>query len=149
MVPWVLALSSLADVGCGVQCGDISLSGSAFMTVALPPQSQVTPPETFVISSPVQATGTIDQFDQATPSHPGESTVWATVHQDASDARTLYIYWMFLDLDHNAPPGDQFVATVTDATGNVTGQSVETGIYRWMAADGCAPGHWVSEGLAY
>jgi len=118
------------------------------MTVDLPPQSQVTPPETFVISSPVQRTGTIDQSDQPMPNAGSGSDFWASIHQDASGARTLFITWTFLDLDQSSPPGDQFVATVTDAAGKLTGQAAETGTYRWMAANSCVPGHWEFEGLA-
>jgi hypothetical protein len=96
----------------------------------------------------VQGTGTIDEFGQTKPNGASGSSFSGSVYTDASGARTLFIHFAFLDVEQNSPPNDQFVATVTDAAGKVTGQAAETGTYRWMAADDCVPGHWEFEGLA-
>lgn len=138
-VALVLALSPLAASGCGPTCGDVSNAGNAYVAVHLLPQSDVTSPESIVVSSPVQMTGTISAYGQVKVNR---STLSAAISPDANGGRLLLIDWSFVDLDHNSPPSDQFDATVTDAAGNVTGQEAATGEFVWVAADGCEPGHW-------
>jgi hypothetical protein len=134
---WTLALLPLATSGC--QPGDCPggvPDGVAGIILHLPPESTVTPPETLVVSSPVQLTATL-------PPAPATGWTWlqwtagnalsasATLAREDTGARVLSIEWEFEDGDPDAPPNDQFDATVTDTTGKVTGQIMMTGQYTW------------------
>jgi len=153
MLMLAFALSSLAALGCGVSCGDVSPveDGFAYISIHLPPESAVTPPETVVVSSPFYTTGTIrplnldagaSTFIVLTTGNPLPSPS-GSIYQEADGDRLLLINWTFEDGDASSPPSDQFDVTVTDAAGKVTGQLAQTGNYTWTPRMTCEQsGHW-------
>ena len=149
------AAVSLTASGCGDSCGDIVPvgNGSAAIEMHLAPESAVTPPETVVVSSPIDALGEI-------PASNGDAGVWTPfllygsspglvgnpsgyISKEASGDRLLSIGWTFVDGDANSPPAGQFDVTVTDAAGTVTGRFGQTGRYTWTPRMTCEQsGHW-------
>ncbi len=140
MLVLAFALSSLAHLGCGVSCGDVGGVGygSATISMHLLPESDATPPETVVVSSPFHIIGTLP------PVNPDAGT-WTSfvlvtgnplvftspsgaVFQESSGDRLMGIRWDFEAGDASSPPSDQFDLTVTDAAGKVTGHFAQRAI---------------------
>jgi len=149
-----VVLSPVAAIGCQPSCGDVSLmgNGSVGIELHLTPESDVTPPETVMVSSPVQLSGTLP----TAPANPNTSfTVmnaspsiplypFGAVLLEPGGQRELFLGWTFEDGDPTSPPSNnQFDVTVTDAAGKVTGRLSQTGQYTWHPAMVCQKsGYW-------
>lgn len=145
LVVLALATGSLEALGCGVPCDDSSPAHEfVFITMHLPPLSAVAPPETVVVSSPIQASGTlpVDGDFTLAPRNP-PTNPFGTVSMDSDGTRLLQISWNIMDADASSPPNDQFDVTVTDAGGTVETTLAQTGQYIWNPPGQCnQSGYW-------
>jgi hypothetical protein len=146
LVTLALGLFSLAVEGCGTKCGDVSQTGTSGIVLHLPPESMVSPPETIMASSPMQISGTISGNNDLSLDNAASFKSSLTRDPNALDPssamRTLSISWTFVNIDQNNPPNDQFSATVTDASGNVSGQVTKTSKDNWIGPTACQSGYW-------
>jgi hypothetical protein len=145
------AVGSLDALGCGVPCDDSYPAHEfVFITMHLPPLSAVAPPETVVVSSPIQASGTlpIDGYFNLAPRN-SPTNPFGSVSTSSDGTRLLQLSWNLMDADASSPPDDQFDVTVTDAAGTVEANLAQTGQYIWNPPGECNPsGYWSGPDVA-
>lgn len=137
-----ILLTSMAGLGCdiGQSCSAVYAPSGAFLTLHLPPQSDVAPPETLTVCrEPDCATAALPAALPPTmladfvTSRPEVTGTLAVV---AGNVRLINISWILQSGDINsADPRNDYMVTVTDATGATTGQL--SGEVTYVHSEGC------------
>jgi hypothetical protein len=137
-----ILFTSIAGVGCdlGQSCSADYAPSGAFLTLHLPPQADVTQPETLTVCrEPDCATATLPialsptmvaNFTTSRPEVTGTLTVVA------GNVRVVEISWILQNGDVNsADPRNAYMVNVTDAAGVTTGQL--SGEVTYAHSEGC------------
>lgn len=137
-----ILFTSIAGVGCdiGQSCSASYTPSGAFLTLHLPPQADVTQPETLTVCRELDcATATLPAalpptmvatFTTSRPEVTGALTV------AAGNVRVVEISWLLQNGDvKSADPRNAYTVTVTDATGATTGQL--SGEVTYAHSEGC------------
>jgi len=124
-----ILLTSIAGFGCdrGQSCSAVYAASGAFLTLHLPPQADVTQPETLTVCrEPDCATASLPAALPPTmladfvTSRPEVTGTLAVV---AGNVRLLNISWILQNSEINsADPRNDYMVSVTDAAGATTGQ---------------------------
>jgi hypothetical protein len=138
----LIVFTSIAGFGCdlGQSCSAVYAPSGAFLTLHLPPQADVTQPETLTVCrEPDCATATLPvalpptmvaTFATSRPEVTGTLTVVA------GGVRVVEISWILQKGDVNsADPRNDYMVNATDATGATTGQL--SGEVTYAHSEGC------------
>jgi hypothetical protein len=120
--------------GC-TSCTDAYFFSGAFLTLHLPPASDVVAPETVAVCrESTCATATLPD-DPSAPIAFSLPEVTATITLDAGNVRLLRINWTVTEAPASGPH-DTYDVTVTDAAGNTTGALSGTVTYSGSMPNG-------------